>query len=207
MATTTAGRRRARSAPPAEPLPVVSGRFWIAGTFVAAMVLIPFSPLGAWLTPKAPQPHDLGQWQEGNTSNVRLTLITADASLLFCASDQSVDGAKCAFRTEAEQWPVDPAAALDDNKKNVIQPYRTFPDNKLILVAGLWAEPNMALRNHREPSAGVQSTKLARFIASCDVKFVGKLDAPKLRWNPGGPWQSEGAAMVARPVNCALAQE
>lgn len=204
MASTSA---RARTLRPTEPVPVFSGRFWIAAGMVAAMVIVPFSPIGTWLTPKAPEPHNLGEWQVGNTSKVRLTLITADAALLSCASDQVADGAKCASKTETEQWPPDPAAPLDDNKKNVIQPYRTFPDNKLILVAGLWSEPNMALRNHREPSQGVAAARLSRFIAECDMKFVGKLDAPKLRWNPGGPWQSEGAAMVARPVSCNLAAE
>jgi hypothetical protein len=172
------------------------------------MVIIPFSPIANLITPAEPTGTDMSTWQVGNTGKLKVTLITADSKLLFCAADKVIDGAHCGYKTETDAWPADPSAPADDNDINVIQPYRTWPDNKLILIAGLWAEKHMAMRLHREPPAGVQPTTLARFVADCEVKFVGSLDAPKLRWNPGAAWQSEpGPAMVARPVNCVISEE
>ncbi|MCA9596517.1 MAG: hypothetical protein KC776_24545 [Myxococcales bacterium] len=186
----------------------MSGRFWIAAALLGAMVIIPFSPLANLITPPEPKGSDPATWGVGKTSTVKVTLITADSNLLSCAADKPIDGAHCAYKSETDAWPADPSAPADDNNQNVIQPYRTWPDNKLILIAGLWAEKHMAMRLHREPPTGVQSSTLARFVADCEVKFVGSLDAPKLRWNPGAQWQSEpGAALVARPVNCTISEE
>ena len=98
-------------------------------------------------------------------------------------------------------------ADLKTIKKNTSIFYRTWPDNKLVLIAGLWAEPNMAMRLHREPSAGVDQKKLSRFVADCELRFVGKVDSVKVRWSPGQPWQPEGGAMIARPVSCKLSEE
>ena len=198
---------------PPEPVPVLSGRLLIAAGLLAAMLIFPFT-LNRLVTPSTPgpAPTDVSQWGIGKEANVRITLITADFNLLSCASEQAVEGKHCAYKTETTPWPPDPAAPIDDNKATLIQPYRTFPDNKLILVAGLWADPTMALRLHREPSAGVRPEKLARFVANCKVRFTGKLDKPKLRWAPGQAWQlptpqdtdSEGKVFVAEPVSCEL---
>lgn len=208
MATTAVKGPNARRRKAAEPVPVASGRFWIAAALVGAMIVIPFSPIANWFKPPDRDITDKSQWSVGNTTKVQITLVTADYNLLFCASDKVVDGAHCTYKTETEQWDSDPTKPVDDNKADIIQPYRTWPDNQLILVAGLWAEPNMALRLHREPSSGVAQQKLARFVAVCDVKFVGEIPNPKLRWNPGGPWQSEGGtALVARPISCTLGEE
>jgi hypothetical protein len=135
---------------------------------------------------------------------VRITLITADYNLLACAAEQSVAGKHCAYKTETEAWPRDPSEPIDDNKKNIIQPYRTWPDNKLVLVAGLWADPAVAMRLHREPPDGVAAKKLARFVVECRSKFIGRLDDPKLRWQPGQAWIREGAAFVAEPESCSI---
>jgi hypothetical protein len=184
----------------------VSGRFLIAA-LVGAMLLIPFTPLAKLLERKDPQPAThAGDWKVGGRGRVNITVITADYNLLSCSSDKAIEGKHCANKSENEPWPRDPSEPLDDNKKNQIQPYRTWPDNKLILVAGLWAEPTVAMRLHNEPPGAVPQKKLARFIVGCDMKFIGRLDAPKLRWGPGGPWQNEGAAIVAEPITCEIAQ-
>jgi hypothetical protein len=198
----SAARRR-----PPEPVPVFSGRLLIAAAILAVMLIVPFTFSRFVPQEAAPPTTDVRDWQVGNTANVRITLITADFNLLGCAAPQALEGKHCANKSESEPWPSDPSAPLDDNKANIIQPFRTYPDNKLIMVAGLWADPTMALRLHREPSAGVRADKLARFVANCKVKFIGKLDAPKLRWQPGGPWQNEGPALVAQPVECKLTDQ
>lgn len=202
MPKTRSKKSVARRRPP-EPVPVLSGRLLIAAAILAAMLIFPFT-LNRFLTVETgPKPTDMSQWQVGSEANVRITLITADYNLLACAADQAVNGKHCAYKTESEPWPPDPAAPIDDNKASLIQPYRTF-DNKLILVAGLWADPTMALRLHREPSAGVRAEKLARFVANCRVRFTGRLETPKLRWQPGQQWQDEGPAFVAEPIECSL---
>lgn len=192
---------------PAEPLPVASGHFLIAAALVGAMIIFPFSPIANWISPPQQEVTDTVGWQIGATGKAKVTLVTADYELLGCNSDVTADGAHCSHKTDTEAWPKDPTAPLDDNGRNLVQPYRTWPDNKLVLIAGLWAEPNMALRLHREPSAGVPQQKLARFVADCQLKFVGKVENVRVRWSPGQTWQQEGGAFVARPVSCTLSEE
>jgi hypothetical protein len=81
------------------------------------------------------------------------------------------------------------------------------PANKLIMVAGLWAQPEVALRLYREPASGVEEEKLARFTVNCEVKFIGKLpNTAKLRWNPGQWVSPDMDALVARPESCKVAE-
>jgi hypothetical protein len=200
MATTQVKRRR-----PAD-IPVASGWFLIAALLLGAMIVIPFSPIGNWIHKEEPDTTDLRNWEVGKTGRGRITLVTADYSQLGCNNPKAVDGAHCAFKSDTEAWPKDPSAPLDDNGANLIQPYRTI-DNKLVLIAGLWAEPNMAMRLHREPPAGVQTNKLARFIADCELRFVDKWDQVKVRWSPGQQWVGEGNAPVARAVSCKILEE
>jgi hypothetical protein len=196
-------RKSATRRRPPEPVPVFSGRLLVAAGILATMLIVPFT-CSRLISPEPEKGTDVGKWRIGETADVRITLITADFNLLACASDQLINGKHCAYKTETETWPTDPAAPVDDNKARLIAPYRTYPDNKLILVAGLWADPTMALRLHREPSAGVRADKLARFVANCKVRFTARIEAPKLRWQPGQPWQNDGPALVGEPVECRL---
>lgn len=186
---------------------MASGHFLIAAALLGAMIVIPFSPIANWISPPEKDATDVSNWQVGNVGKAKITLVTADYGQLGCNSDKAFEGAHCAYKADAEAWPKDPSEPLDDNGTNLIQPYRTWPDNRLVLIAGLWAEPNMAMRLHREPSAGVDQKKLSRFVSDCDLKFIGHVDNVKVRWSPGQGWQQEGAAMVARPVKCTLSEE
>jgi hypothetical protein len=171
---------------------------------IGALILLPFSPIGSWIERAGPKPHNVNQWQAGSVGNVRVTVITADYNHLTCASPTALEGAHCAYKSESEVWPRAADAPIDDNKANVIQPYRTVPDDKLVLIAGLWAEPAVAMRLHREPPGSAPNKKLVRFVVDCEVKFLGKLDDAKLRWNTQGQWVDEGQAMVARPQKCKI---
>ena len=201
MASTTVKRRR-----PVEPIPVASGHFLIAAALLGAMIVIPFSPIANWIKPPEKDATDVTNWQVGNVGKAKVTLITGDYELLGCSQPDTFDGAHCAYKADTEAFAKDPSAPLDDNGTNLVQPYCTWPDNRLILIAGLWAESNMAMRLHREPSAGVDQKRLARFVTDCELKFIGHVDNVKVRWSPGQPWQQEGAAMVARPVKCELGE-
>lgn len=186
--------------------PLFAGRMLTAVALIAAMWIIPMSKLGDLVEIKQDTTpvSDAAQWVPGSTGRVQITLITADYNLLMCASDQTVDGNHCAYKSETEMWPRKPGAPIDENKRDIIQPYRTWPDNRLILVAGLWADPAVALRLHREPPSGVPQKRLSRFIADCQMKFLGSLNSPKLRWPSSSQWLTEGSAMVAEPISCTI---
>ena len=201
-----ARRRRKKRQPVEEPTPVLSGRLLVAMVIVAILTVVPMSKLGAFFEPKdptVPKPHT---WAVGGKTTVAITLITADYNKLACASDKSFEGFHCAYKSETESWPREPGAPIDDNKASIIQPYRTWLDNQLILVAGLWAQPVLALRLHREPPVGVDEEKLARFVIECDVKFIGELTGGKLRWNPGQWVVPDQKPMVAKPESCKIVE-
>jgi hypothetical protein len=196
-------RRKRRPAQP-DPTPVLSGRL-LAATFVlAGVAMIPFMGVGKALEPDSQIPADTGVWAVGKSAKVHLTLITADFNKLSCHSQQTFKGYHCQFKTETQAFPRDPGAALDDNKSDLIQPYRTHGTNKLIFVGGLWATPGLATRLHFEPPRGVAESKLARFVAECEVNFVGQMNKPGIRWSPSGKWIQEGNPLVAIPKSCRI---
>jgi len=192
-----------RQEPEEEPIPVFGGRLLIAAAMLAAMVVIPMSSIGGFLEPKE-EIAPTSAWNVGQTATVAITLITADYNKLGCASDKEFEGAHCQYKTEKDLWPRAADAPIDDNKATIVQPYRTANENRLILVSGLWAQPAVAMRLHSEPPQGVAEEKLARFIAQCEVKFVGTAPGVKLRWNPTGAWGNPDVSdpVVAKPVSC-----
>jgi len=196
-----------RSVDEEEPTPVIAGRYLGAAAILGLTVLIPASPLGNLFEPHDPPGTDTSTWVAGQKSKIILTLVTADAASLTCASTQEFEGRHCAYKSESEPWPRDPKAPLDDNKANIIQPYRTWLDNKLVLVSGVWAQPSLAMRVHNEPQGNLAADKLARFTAQCDVHFAGKMDKPVLRWQPGQSWGNEQPTMVAIADKCEVIDE
>ncbi|MGC4092450.1 MAG: hypothetical protein QM756_32150 [Polyangiaceae bacterium] len=189
---------------------IVGGRFMLVVVFILAACFIPPSKLGEWMEPKEPEATRVETWAPGVESTVRITLVTADYGLLGCAAEQSFDGVHCGHKSPTEPWPRESADSNDDNnnKANIIQPYRTWYDNKLVFVAGLWATPDVAYRLHQEPPGGVLPEKLARFAVECKVKFLGTLDKGKLRWNPQQSWVDPDATpWAAKALTCKLIEE
>jgi hypothetical protein len=184
----------------------LSGRYLLAGLAVIPMVfpwILPHTPLNKWLQPPEPIPEKQQDWYTGRSVRLGVTLITADYGRLACAHDGQVEGAHCAYKADKKPWPRDRQEPLDENKANIIQPYRTFPNNQLIFIQGLWAEPTVATRLHEEPST-LPEKKMSRFVVECDMTFVGELKNPKMQWQKGQSWVSEKSAKVARPRNCSL---
>lgn len=190
-----------------EPTPVIGGRLLVAALILGAIFVIPMSALGNLFEPAEPPPTDTNLWQTGAKDTIRLTVVTADAASLTCASPESFEGRHCAYKSENELWPREPQAPLDDNKANTIQPYRTWLDNKLILVSGVWSFPSTAMRLHREPPGNLPTDKLARYVTECKVHFAGKMEKPTLRWQPGQSWNTEQATMVAIADDCQVIEE
>ncbi len=175
------------------------------GTICAA------NSLGEYIDPaKLPSHAKTKKWNTGTETDVYLTLIGADSYLLSCADPQEIDGTHCAYEAPKKRWPR-ATSVIDDNNRDIIQPYRTAPDNRLVLMAGLWATPELATRLHEEPPRAIRKEKLARFVARCRVKFIGGMAKPQLRWAPKGRFSPPGGGdyydgrkevPVARAIAC-----
>jgi len=186
-----------------EPEPVLSGRLVLALALFLGMSLLPASGLGRFIEKQSPRTAARASWKVGETSTVLITVVTSDYKRMACADSRSSGESHCEFENEKEKWKAkSPDAPVDDNKKHVLQPYRTT-DKNLILAAGFWAQPEVAMRAHQEPSRNVSSGKLARFVASCEVKFVDKWERPAIRWNPSQKWLREDA-MIAEFQGCRI---
>jgi hypothetical protein len=203
-------RAKGSRPPVIEETPVIGGRFLIAAAIIGGLTLLPMSCLGQKLEPKDPPVSKVDEWKVGGKSTLRITLVTADYAGLACSYEKEFAGKHCANKSETEAWPRDPNQPLEDNKANVIQPYRTWNDNRLVMVAGLWATPALATRLHIEPPGNLLPEKLARFVTQCDVHFVGEMDRPKLKWGPSSTWNPDPNSehvMVAVPDHCDLIPE
>lgn len=190
---------------PVEMKPILAGRLWIAIGILLAFALLANPLFNGWAIRQAPPEEvrtDVSRWRIGDEAQVRITVITADSARLGCASSQPLEGTHCAFGGDHMIWPRPPDAPLDDGNVDVIQPYRTSPDNRLVLLSGVWAHPEVAMRLHREPWIGVQAKRLQRFDVTCRVKFLGKLDQVDLRWDVNATWQTERGAWVGRTLDC-----
>jgi hypothetical protein len=155
------------------------------------------------------------QWQPNQSVEVGITLIAADYDKLACAYDKPVGGVHCQYKNETEIWPAEPDAPLDNNKKDIIQPFSLVPDNQLILLAGIWAAPTVAYRIHQEPDSVAQKRQ-ARFIAKCRIRPIERVQNVSIRWNTGAAWgkaavvvpnEPDQVPWVAVTESCTVAEE
>lgn len=204
-------RAKGSKPPIIEETPVIGGRFLIAAGMVGVAVLLPhLQQVGQALEPKEPPRSAVSEWKVGGKSTLRITLVTADFAGLACAYDKEFAGKHCANKSESEPWPRDPGAPLDDNRAHIVQPFRTWNDNRLVMVAGLWATPALATRLHIEPPGNLLPEKLARFVTECQVRFVGEMEKPKLRWGLNSGWNADPSTPtvpVAVPDSCQIIPE
>jgi hypothetical protein len=216
MATTAANKRAytADSPPPRrrvkrrprrdepEPIPALGGRLFNAAMAAFAMCLV--FPLESIVKSPEPANTDMSAWRVGGHTKVRLTVITMDYERLACAATDTFAEEHCEYKSETELFARAPGEPLDDTKLHTIQPYRTYPDNQLILVSGVWAQPEISTRLHREPWAGIPEQRQMRFVAECDVEFLGQLKNVKLRWKPDQNWNNEASAWVGKARSCRI---
>ncbi|MDX2053956.1 MAG: hypothetical protein SFV15_16255 [Polyangiaceae bacterium] len=185
---------------------VIGGRFWIALALLLSMSFVPYcEPLRRAIDKQGPPALNPADWKVGTTHTIKLTVVTADYEHLDCAYPSAIEGKHCSYKTQTETWPRRPGEPLDNNKLDIIQPYRTWPDNLLLAVSNLWTFPDVAMRLHNEPPANIPKEKLGRFVAQCEVKFIGEFDRPHLRWFKTSPWGQEGGKVpVGNAVNCKI---
>ena len=185
---------------------VFGGRLFIGIAMLVGMGIISWQGLNVvidrTLHPKEPKP--VAAWKVGEEADVELTVITPDAKRLQCAHDTTLEGVHCGYSAAKRPFRRAPNAPFDDNDEAVIQPYRTADTNALVLVSGLWAQPELALRLHREPPVMGDVDKNLRFVAYCRVRFVGELEKVALRWDTNAKWGEEPKAMVGKALRCTL---
>jgi hypothetical protein len=201
--------------PPDDDEGIFSGRLLTAATIAVAMVVIPLSPLSALMTKKTPTSAARSAWKVGGSEELHITVVTADYKKLGCADERVTEhGDHCEYRTDRDLFPRKDGEPVDDNKRHTLQPYRTT-DGHLLFTAGFWAQPEISTRLHNEPAQGVPDTKLARFIASCRVKFIAEWSNPRLRWAAtdkfSTPTNSDGkaeeVAMVGEVSDCHILED
>lgn len=188
------------------PLQVTGGRLAWAIALLIGIAVVSHQGFNLWID-RHLHPAEVktqAKWEVGQEGQIELTLITADARRLNCAHDQVLAGQHCGFSANKHAWPRAPGELTDDNDYDVIQPYRTADSNALVLVSGVWAQPELSLRLHREPPSYYDVKKQSRFVAYCKVRFLGELQNVALRWDTGGKWQDEPKAMVAQALSCTL---
>jgi hypothetical protein len=187
-----------------EPEPVLSGRLLIGAGVLGLMVLFPWpiDAIAAQYKPDEPPKIAMSDWAPGKTVAMKITLITADFDRLGCVLDKEIGGAHCEYKTESERWTAEVPA--DDNKRDVIQPYSLVPTNQLVLVAGLWAQPEINKRLHEEPWQSISEKKLQRFIAECQVRLVQQQPQVALRWAKDQGWGKQGPAWVGIAESCKI---
>jgi hypothetical protein len=188
-----------------EPDPVLAGRLLTAAVLLAAMVVFPWpvDAIAGKYRPEDPEPVTMATWAPGKTVPMQITLITADFDRLGCALDKELGGAHCEYKTESEPW-AQTGAQPDDNKKNIIQPYSLAPTNQLVLVGGLWSQPEVNKRVHDEPYQAIAEKKLQRFIAECQVRLIEQQNQVSIRWSKDQPWGKQGPAWVGIAESCKI---
>jgi hypothetical protein len=203
MADSSPQRRRVKKRPrrdEPEPIPALGGRLFNAA--IAAFAMCGVFPLEGIVKSPEPANTDMTGWRVGGHTKVRLTVITMDYERLACATTDTFGEEHCENQSESQRFEIKPGDPLDDTKQHTIQPYRTYPDNQLILVSGVWAQPDIATRLHREPWAGIPEQRQMRFVAECDVEFLGQFKNVKLRWKPDQSWNNEASAWVGKARSC-----
>lgn len=169
---------------------------WTLATLVLFLVFTALVPdLGLRKTPR--------RLAKGATIDVAITLVTADARDLACASDETVAGARCLYDEAGNLRSGLPTGDAAGQSAEVLAPYMTT-DNVLFLVPGLFAEPAVAQR-YREDPPTVERERLKRFTARCRMKLEGRANDVAVRWSPDaafGPQPS--GAWVGRVSECRI---
>jgi len=164
----------------------------VVGAAIALAVFLIFTEL----VPNAGRKGPAG-FAPGRTVPVRITLVTADAFDLGCASDAQVGEARCAFTKEGA-----PAVSANQDR-GVMAPYMTA-NHTLLLIPDLWLEPAIAQRLSDEPPQGKPRDQLKRFIASCDLRIERKVNDLFVRWQPTAAWSPRDGAWAGTVSGCKI---
>ena len=140
----------------------------------------------------------------GQVIDAAITLISADAGRLACASDTRAGSAHCAFGADTKPWQPkegDPPPRPED----VIAPYMTV-DNVLFLIPGLFTQPVLKKRLEDEPPGKYSREELEsrRFTVTCKLKLEQKFEKFKVRWDVGQSWGDRNEAWFGTVSDCKM---
>lgn len=155
----------------------------------------------ARVKPDAITPPELTQ---GKVIDAAITLVTADALRLACASDQKVGDAHCAFGADGKAW-VRKEGDAPDQPSQIISPYMTV-DNVLFLIPGLFTQPVLKKRLDDEPPGKFSKDELEqrRFTVTCKMKLEQPIEKFKVRWDTNQPWADRDKAWVGTVSDCRM---
>lgn len=140
---------------------------------------------------------------KGQVIDAAITLISADAGRLACASDTKAGSAHCGFKGDQKPWQ--PAEGETAKPEDVIAPYMTV-DNVLFLIPGLFTQPVLKKRLDDEPAGKYSREELEnrRFTVTCKLKLEEKFDKFKVRWDVGQPWGDRSDAWFGTVSDCKM---
>lgn len=183
----------------------LSREMWIFLAVTTSMSLVYLylmtgSTAAARVKPEQITPQDLAP---GKTIDAAITLITADAVRLGCASDQKLGAAHCAYGADTKPF------ALPEGEKvapeQVIVPYMTV-DNVLVLIPGLFTQPVLKKRLDDEPPGKYTGDEAEnrRFTVTCKLKIEQKFEKFKVRWDTKQSWGDRDQAWAGTVSECKM---
>lgn len=141
--------------------------------------------------------------QQGSVIDAAITLISADAFALACATDAQVGQFSCGFNSEGKPYKRADGEAL--KPENIIAPYMTV-DNVLFLIPGLFTQPVLKKRLEDEPPGKYSREELEnrRFTVTCKLKLEQKVEKFKVRWQPNQGWGDRDSAWLGTVSDCKM---
>lgn len=139
--------------------------------------------------------------EAGKVIDAAITLVSADAYKLSCASDEQMGQAHCGFKADTTPWKGD-----GPNKpEEVIAPYMTA-DNVLVLIPGLFTQPLLKKRLEDEPPGKYSAEELEnrRFTVTCKLKPEKQFSKLKVRWAQGQSWGDRDSAWAGTVTDCKM---
>jgi hypothetical protein len=116
------------------------------------------------------------RWAAGQTVDVEVTLVAADAKNLGCASPTEIAGRHCAFEGPGKPW----TKGTPGDDLTTLRPYTTT--NRIqFLASGLWSQPSLA----------AEKLPPTRFTVKCKYTVEGKIRSPQVRWDEAGAWNPQ----------------
>jgi hypothetical protein len=142
--------------------------------------------------------------QKGQVIDAAITLISADAGRLSCASDTKVGEAHCGFGADTKPWVAKEGEA-PTKPEDVIAPYMTV-DNVLLLIPGLFTQPVLKKRLEDEPPGRYTREEMEsrRFTVTCKMKLEQQFEKIKVRWDVGQAWGDRPNAWFGTVSDCKM---
>ncbi len=133
------------------------------------------------------------EFHAGAFANVEITLVSSDVHDLACSLDGEPWGYACKYRS----------AGRAEQPGGTLVPCVTL-DRRDLLVPNLFAEPTIAERVAVDEARGVPRELRQRFIASCRVRVLDRVQGVRPRFATGGEFAAPLTSWLVSPVGCTV---